>query len=184
MNMNLQDYVAIYNMTDLSICKKVIQNIDNQQWQKHSYNNITTGKNNTYSDDLDVSYQSEDLDNLILDFVNKSVHDYLKNIVPMPFQLQELTKLRYNKYEVGTNMKFHCDHIHTIFDGTKKGVPILTVLGLLNDDFEGGDFLMFDGKKVNLSAGDIIVFPSNFLYPHAVTTVTKGTRYSFVAWGW
>jgi predicted 2-oxoglutarate/Fe(II)-dependent dioxygenase YbiX len=55
---------------------------------------------------------------------------------------------------------------------------------LLNDDFEGGDFLMFDGKKLNLSAGDIVIFPSNFLYPHAVTTVTKGTRYSFVAWGW
>jgi predicted 2-oxoglutarate/Fe(II)-dependent dioxygenase YbiX len=81
-------------------------------------------------------------------------------------------------------MKFHHDHIHTLFDGEKKGVPILSILGLLNDNFEGGDFLMFDAKKVNLSAGDIILFPSNFLYPHAVTTITKGTRYSFVSWGW
>jgi predicted 2-oxoglutarate/Fe(II)-dependent dioxygenase YbiX len=81
-------------------------------------------------------------------------------------------------------MKIHHDHIHTLFDGERKGVPILTILGLLNDDFEGGDFLMFDGKKLNLSAGDIVIFPSNFMYPHAVTTVTKGTRYSFVAWGW
>jgi predicted 2-oxoglutarate/Fe(II)-dependent dioxygenase YbiX len=71
-----------------------------------------------------------------------------------------------------------------LFDGERKGVPILTVLGLLNDDFEGGDFLMFDDKKLNLSAGDIVIFPSNFMYPHSVTTVTKGTRYSFVAWGW
>jgi predicted 2-oxoglutarate/Fe(II)-dependent dioxygenase YbiX len=81
-------------------------------------------------------------------------------------------------------MKMHHDHIHTLFDGERKGVPILTVLGLLNDDFEGGDFLMFDDKKLNLSAGDIVIFPSNFMYPHSVTTVTKGTRYSFVAWGW
>ena len=55
---------------------------------------------------------------------------------------------------------------------------------ILNDDFEGGDFLMFDGKKLKLTTGDVIVFPSNFLYPHAVTTITKGTRYSCVSWGY
>ena len=184
MNMNLQNYVSIYNITDLSICEKVIQTLDNTKWTKHYYNNNVKNTTKTYDDDLDVSHQSDDIDNLLLDFVKESLLDYTQTKSVVPFPLKELSKLRYNKYEVGTNMKFHCDHIHTIFDGTKKGVPILTVLGLLNDDFEGGDFLMFDGKKVNLSAGDIIVFPSNFLYPHAVTTVTKGTRYSFVAWGW
>ena len=119
------------------------------------------------------------LNNKIKDCVN----DYIKNVAPNPVGIKETSFIRFNRYQVGTNMKMHHDHIHTLFDGEKKGVPILSILGLLNDDFEGGDFLMLDGKKVNLSAGDIILFPSNFLYPHAVTTITKGTRYSFVSWG-
>lgn len=184
MKMNLQDYVAIYRINDLSICENIIKNIDDQYWEKHAYNNVTTGTNNTYPDDLDISYQSDSVDNFILDFVQESLKDYVLNVSHVPFSLQEVSKFRYNKYEVGTNMKIHHDHIHTCFDGTKKGIPILTVVGLLNDNFRGGNFLMFDDQKVNLSAGDIIIFPSNFLYPHSVTTVIEGTRYSFVAWAW
>jgi predicted 2-oxoglutarate/Fe(II)-dependent dioxygenase YbiX len=184
MKMNLQDYVAIYNINNPSVCNQIIENVDSGDWHKHVYNNPVTNKYTTYEDDLEISYQDETIDAVLNDFISKCTSDYLENVVPIPFKLQEMTKVRFNRYKTGTNMKIHHDHIHTLFDGEKKGVPIISVLGLLNDDFEGGDFLMFDSKKVNLSAGDIIIFPSNFLYPHAVTTVTKGTRYSFVAWGW
>ena len=182
MKTNLQDYIAIYKAIELSICKQIIDDSNEAQWVKHSYSNPITQETTTYEDDLEISYQDKYMDYLN-NKIKDCVSDYLKNVVPMPFQLQEVSPIRFNRYQVGTNMKFHYDHIHTLFDGQKKGVPILSILGLLNDDFEGGDFLIFDSKKVNLSAGDIILFPSNFLYPHAVTTITKGTRYSFVSWG-
>ena len=182
MKTNLQDYIAVYKAIEPSMCKQIIDDFNEAQWTKHAYNNPITNQSTTYEDDLDVSYQE-----IYMDYLNTKikdcVDDYLRNIVPMFFGIQEVSKIRFNRYQVGTNMKFHHDHIHTLFDGEKKGVPILSILGLLNDDFEGGDFLMLGGKKVQLEAGDIILFPSNFLYPHAVTTVTKGTRYSFVSWG-
>lgn len=183
-NMNLQDYVAIYNINDLELCKQVIQQMKEDKWQKHSYADPITNKHTTYDDDLDVSYQDNESANTLQNYFVECVKNYLTNVVPRTFSLQALTQIRFNKYEVGANMKMHHDHIHTIFDGEKKGVPILSVLALLNDDFEGGDFLMFDGKKIKLTVGDVIVFPSNFLYPHAVTTITKGTRYSCVSWGY
>ena len=182
MKTNLQDYITIYKAIEPSICKQIINDFSETQWIKHAFNDPITNKNTTYEDDLEVTYQdkyTDYLNNKIKDCVN----DYLKNVVPIAFQLQEVSTIRFNRYQVNTNMKMHLDHIHTLFDGEKKGVPILSILGLLNDDFEGGDFLMLDAKKVQLEAGDIILFPSNFLYPHAVTTVTKGTRYSFVSWG-
>jgi len=182
MKKNLQDYIAIYKAIDSLVCKQIIENCNKNQWDKHTYNDPITQEFKTYEDDLEITYQNKNTDylnNKIKDCVN----NYLINVVPNFFQLQEISTIRFNRYQVGTNMKMHHDHIHTLFDGEKKGVPILSILGLLNDDFEGGDFLMFDSKKVNLSAGDIILFPSNFLYPHAVTTVTKGTRYSFISWG-
>ncbi len=79
-------------------------------------------------------------------------------------------------------MREHYDHIHSIFDGERKGIPILSIVGFLNDDYEGGEFLFSRKHEIPLKAGDILVFPSNFMYPHEVKEVTKGERYSFVAW--
>jgi uncharacterized protein (TIGR02466 family) len=182
--MNLQDYVAVYNINNSSLCEQTIKMMDEEKWTKHAYSDPITGKHTTYEDDLDVSYSDNEAANIIQSFFEQCAKEYLTTVVPNSFPLQGLTTVRLNRYKVGTNMKMHHDHIHTIFDGERKGVPILSILMLLNDNFEGGDFLMFDGKKLKLSAGDVIVFPSNFMYPHAVTTVTKGTRYSCVSWGY
>jgi len=37
-------------------------------------------------------------------------------------------------------------------------------------------------KRLKLSKGSIVFFPSNFMYPHSIEPITKGTRYSIVAW--
>ena len=81
-------------------------------------------------------------------------------------------------------MHKHVDNINSIFEGSRRGSPLLSVVGLLNSNFTGGDFIMFDNYKVKLNTGDIMVFPSSFTYPHTVTPVSKGTRYSFVSWVW
>ena len=50
------------------------------------------------------------------------------------------------------------------------------------DDYKGGEFIMFDDYEIKFKAGDLIIFPSVFLYPHLVKPVKKGIRYSFVSW--
>jgi uncharacterized protein (TIGR02466 family) len=182
--MNIEDYIAIYNINNSLLCEQIVQIMAEENWVKHNYVHPINEKRITYNDDLDISFQSDEATKHMQEFFEQCANDYINNFSLNKFPLQEITRIRFNRYKVGTNMKMHHDHIHTIFDGERKGVPILTFLALLNDDFEGGDFLMFDGKKVNLSPGDVIVFPSNFMYPHAVTTVTKGIRYSCVAWGY
>jgi len=53
----------------------------------------------------------------------------------------------------------------------------------LNDDFEGGEFAFFSRDlKYKLEKGDALIFPSNFMYPHEILPVTKGTRYSVITW--
>ena len=78
----------------------------------------------------------------------------------------------------------HCDHIHSLFDGERKGVPILSIVGALNNDYTGGEFIMWNEEKIELPAGSVMIFPSSFLYPHEVRPVITGTRYSFVQWVW
>ena len=80
--------------------------------------------------------------------------------------------------------KWHCDHISELFDGQRKGIPTLSIVGLLNEDYEGGELIMFDNYEIKLKQGDLMIFPSNFLYPHKVEPIKKGVRYSYVSWVW
>jgi Rps23 Pro-64 3,4-dihydroxylase Tpa1-like proline 4-hydroxylase len=53
----------------------------------------------------------------------------------------------------------------------------------LNDDYEGGEWAFFNREKViKVPKGAAVLFPSNFMYPHEIMPVTKGTRYSIVTW--
>lgn len=54
---------------------------------------------------------------------------------------------------------------------------------LLNDDYVGGEFAFFDREiMIRGSKGSIIMFPSNFMFPHEVMPVISGTRYSIITW--
>ena len=68
-------------------------------------------------------------------------------------------------------MREHYDHIHSIFDGQMKGVPLVSIEANLNEDYEGSE-LYCRGEKIELKTGDKL-FPSNF-NPHEVRETTKG----------
>ena len=55
------------------------------------------------------------------------------------------------------------------------------MVGQLNDSFEGGEFVVLD-KTIKMKAGDLLIFPSNFIFEHQVKKITKGTRLSFISW--
>ena len=84
------------------------------------------------------------------------------------------------KYSPGGKYEVHTDH----FTNCPRH---LSVIINLNDDYEGGDLIFTDQKeneikKLKLGKGSIVFFPSNFMYPHSIQPITKGTRYSIVAW--
>jgi len=84
------------------------------------------------------------------------------------------------KYTKGGHYVFHVDHA--------RAIPrTLSCIFFVNDNYEGGDLLFEtpDKKhnlKINKISNRMIIWPSNFLYPHCVTPVEKGTRYSIVSW--
>ena len=57
----------------------------------------------------------------------------------------------------------------------------LSCLLYLNDDYEGGEFVVAD-QEYKTTKGSIIFFPSSFMYPHMVKKVTKGERWSCAGW--
>ena len=92
--------------------------------------------------------------------------------------------VRFNRYSDGQIMRQHHDHIHSLFDGEAKGIPVLSFILNFNDDYEGADLYFSNDYKIPLGKGDVVIFPSLFLFPHGVTEIKKGVRYSGVAWSW
>tara|TARA_R110002126_G_scaffold193392_1_gene341752 strand:+ start:567 stop:1139 length:573 start_codon:yes stop_codon:yes gene_type:complete len=87
------------------------------------------------------------------------------------------------KYSKGGHYKFHTD----AFVSSPR---ILSCILMLNNDYEGGILEFSDPELKNIymavkpEAGRLIIWPSNFMYPHRVTPITKGIRFSTVAWAY
>tara|TARA_R100000742_G_C4273736_1_gene93408 strand:+ start:800 stop:1375 length:576 start_codon:yes stop_codon:yes gene_type:complete len=189
MKKNLDFYIKrIPKFLNKNICNKTIKEIKKLEWKQHTFYNVNTNKSQGMSgeQELDVStnISNEGIDSkIIMGKLWLAIDSYIKDYKFNWFNSwQGYSRVRFNRYSKTKKMAEHCDHIHSMFDGQIKGVPILSIVGVLNDNYEGGEFIMFKNKKIELLAGDLLIFPSNFLYPHKVDPVKKGTRYSYVSW--
>ena len=185
---DLQHYVKSFKgRINGDLCDTLIQEMKPIEFSQHTFNNKMTGKNKprSGSKELSVSWDDCPSKSILTKELWYVIHDYLTYIdMPWFVSWSGYTPPRFNKYDEDKKMALHCDHIHSMFDGKTKGIPTLSVLGVLNDDYEGGEFIMFNDTEIKFSKGDIIVFPSLFLYPHKVEPVKSGTRYSYISWVW
>ena len=190
MKNNLDYYVFKKKILSDKFCDETIKQLNkNKNWKKHTFYNNKTKKHRKFSGkkELDISFE-ENIDNKkeIMNSIWYAIEEYLLKHLKFKWfnSWVGYSNIRFNKYSTNTKMAEHCDHIHDLFEGPIKGVPIFSIVGLLNDNFKGGDFIMFQNKKIKLSKGEILIFPSNFLYPHRVDLIKKVTRHSYVSWVW
>jgi hypothetical protein len=114
------------------------------------------------------------LDNAIFDSASKCIKEY--NTKFPHCNIEEDSGYELLKYPEGC---FYVEHT----DSFKARPRAVSCSFILNDDFEGGEFAFFNKElKYKLEKGDALMFPSNFMYPHEVMPVTKGTRYSIITW--
>ena len=85
------------------------------------------------------------------------------------------------KYQETGFYNYHVDHFYDI-------PRLFSCILLLNNDYEGGN-LEFAHPLTNkpyvsidVQPNRLIIWPSLFMFPHGVRPVSKGTRYSVVAW--
>lgn len=185
MDRNIESYVRRYDFLTPEECEQTLVELKAVSWGKHDYYNSSTKTSQSFENDFYVSHVNINMTEVIMTRLWNYIEKYFKdNNFEWVAGWNGYTNPRFNKYPVGTEMRIHCDHIHSMFDGERKGIPSLSILGALNNDYKGGDLIMWTDTVMNLKAGQLIIWPSNFLYPHEVKIVTEGTRYSFVSWVW
>jgi len=89
-------------------------------------------------------------------------------------KMEFMEAINYIRYTSGQHFQVHTDH------GFSYTCTISSIM-YLNDDYEGGElFFPYFQLKFKPEAGDIILFPSTYIFAHAALPVTSGTKYSAV----
>ena len=176
----VSDYIQKYTLSDVDVCPDVIDYIEKcDNWKPHVWYVNAEGKQ-SQTGDFSVTSASA-MKKHLQPSISRALTDYAHEKMGKFSQTFFNTSIRFNKYDTGQSIREHVDHIHDIFKSRPSGIPILSLVGCLNDDYEGGVFHVCD-KPIDIKAGEFIIFPSLFIYPHYVSPVTKGLRYSWVSW--
>ena len=118
--------------------------------------------------------------NILHSYFNENLKQYKFDANILDYEFKNILNIEILKYENTGFYTWHIDHFASM-------PRTMSCILLLNNDYEGGNlcFRNPDGSgewEVEVKPNRMIIWPSNFLYPHTVKPVTKGKRYSVVAW--
>ena len=171
------------------LCDHIIEELNTTEWKPHVwYSSIDDAYTSEETMELDTQGATQELQDLLTPIIIKAGAIYnAKYTYPSERTSQimnKFTAVRFNRYKPGQIMRYHHDHIHSIFDGKEKGIPVLSFILNFNTDYEGAKLFFWDDYAIDFGKGDICMWPSPFLWPHGVTEAISGTRYSAVTWAW
>ena len=178
---SMKNYIKKYtNVLDKKICNDIIENCLDPEWEKAKImNNVISSNRNCYQKLLHPDYDK---------VIHKCIGDVLQ-LYKQSFRFFENSFVTTNIRDTGYG--------HLLYKGSEKGEykihidhydenpRILSCSVILNDDYKGGDFCFFENEDkfiVEKEAGSVVVFPSNFCFPHAITPVFNGNRHSIITW--
>lgn len=119
------------------------------------------------------------LDAAVFEFVGRALAEY-KLLFPRVSVSTDTgyLLLRYNK---GDFVRQHVD-----VSGSRPDPRVLTCSIQLSggDEFTGGGWGFFDEDTytVKQNKGEVVIFPSNFCFPHQLFPIETGVRYSILTW--
>lgn len=139
-----------------------------------------------YRDCFDIKFKKTDIEgdtseaSLKLQSLWEDVHFRKLQAVKDYTKRHNIGELRYweainfVKYGPGQHFQEHTDH------GFSYNC-VVSLVGYVNDDYTGGE-IFFRLQNINYKpkAGDLFIFPSNYMYPHRAMPVIDGTKYSLV----
>ncbi len=198
------DWYYFTNVVDISTCKKLINlgkgtfeagHVDRQT--EVSQAERISGKEGDPG--LDVLSRVSDVHWINEQWVYELIFPYMETAnekAGWNFDIKAAESPQLTRYTTGGFYYWHKDgsgdHLsrykapgNTYYDGH---VRKLSMTILLNDEFEGGSFQFSEMSQAAVTietpklegSGSIIVFPS--FKEHRIAPITKGTRYSLVAW--
>lgn len=172
---------------DIEIIDK-IESVLSSTSNPYKWREATVGygfKKPDYRDCVDFKFRKDDLHNTdegteilkdmwqeCYDVMSEAVKDYC--LIYNVTELQYWEVMNFIRYNEGQHFQEHTDHGYSY-------TSTVSLVGYINDAYEGGEiYFRLQDLMYKPSEGDLVIFPSNFMYPHRAMPVTSGTKYSVV----
>ena len=181
----LEQYIHVLDniLTD-ELCDEILSEYKNSdEWADPLVGNGTVSRNMRNCDQILLScpniisknYERRNkIDEMIQQCVHEAADMYVQSHTNFAISID--TGYQLLRYQEGG---FYIQHTDSF---TQQQRSVSCSLHL-NDDYEGGNFGFFDREmQVRAGKGSAVIFPSNFMFPHEVMPVTKGTRYAIITW--
>ena len=165
-----QAIIIFPNVVSSITCDEIVNTYrDTELWEDSHFYSKEQGIRTCNEIRIPVSESDTDIFNV----VTECLSEYNKVFMTTATTDEGYTLLRYREDQCIT------DHM----DDTTGLGRVLSCSILLNDDFTGGEFSFWGGEKIiSPKKGSVVMFPSNFMYPHKILPVKDGTRYSVITW--
>jgi len=184
-DLSIDQYVKVYtNLLKKETCEEFSERIANETNKNIIDSPMTdllrTGKYvNLYA--VDASFKTF-ADKTVKDVAAEVGRRYTRDVRPFYYAYGDrlnVSDAHILDYSKDNFFRIHHDHYAESLNFSR----LLTVCVYLNEDYEGG-YLDFPsiGKTYGFKTGDVIAFPSNWMYYHGVTPITSGNRHTIVFW--
>lgn len=186
----LEQYIHVFDdIFPENFCKEILKEYENSDdWSSSLVGGNNDGrgvvdKNIRNCDQIFISHQDIVTKNFeTRKIIDEKIYSYLRTAIEKynenhnHFSIDIDTGYQALRYEEGG---YYSQHV----DSFKEAQRSVSCSIQLNSDYDGGEFAFFDREIIiRTKPGSVIMFPSNFMYPHEIMPVMKGTRYSIITW--
>ena len=183
---NINDYIVVFeNIMTHSLCDAILEEFSNkEEWEKTAVGNgANINEKIRSAETVVMSFPHviernakirQKLDRYVFASAGLAIKKYNEKF-PL-CRIEEDSGYELLRYKEG---QFYTQHT----DSFKARPRAVSCSFALNDDYEGGEWGFFDREMIiKAPKGSAVLFPSNFMYPHEIMPVIKGTRYSVITW--
>lgn len=158
--------IKIYDGVEAEFCRGLIKH-----YESLIYRGITKPKYDPYYIE---KYQFKE--KMILEDIKNCLRPFLQ----VYKEIQWLERDYENYMKDSLLLKYREGDRRWMHAGEPKERELITLstLVFLNDDYEGGVLRFPDFFDIEPKKGRLVIFPSCYMFPHEVTKVTSGTRYT------
>lgn len=181
----LQDFIKVYDgIIDKDLCDRILSEYEKcNNWQQTMVGEGVIDTNSRNCSVVQLSNPEIIDENFeVRKFIDVELHQQLLEVVQKyaedfpEFAPSIDTGYDLLRYEEG---QFYRQHTDSFLQQQRS----ISCSVCINEDYLGGEFAFFDREvMIRGGKGSVIVFPSNFMFPHEIMPVLEGTRYSIITW--
>ena len=180
----IEEYLNVF---EKEYCEEIIKHFDVMARNKVTYNqnNLAVNQDNRIVFDWAHTQKQYHYDYSLCDYFYKKLHETYTEQYMEKYQMLKQSEQHSPKgmsiQKTSPHQGYHAWHAEAADIGSSSRV--MNYMVYLNVVEEGGETeFLYQGVKLKPQTGSLVIFPTNYMYPHRGNPIYKGEKYIITGW--